>query len=146
MQSPGLLSRVGNRFLLRALMFVPHLKCIHSPVLRFFFHRTSQEQTSIYWTLSFSIATSLSWSVLELKIHRKQHRLNLRHVCFPFFSRPVQTSHHPLKRQQDCVQTPACHQVAKLPTIFIIIFFPPITKLNNNPAVSNFGTRQTRLT
>ena len=25
---------------------------------------------------------------------------NFRHVCVPFFSRPVQTSHHPLKRQQ----------------------------------------------
>ena len=60
MQYPGLLSRVGNRFLLRALMFITHLKFIYAAVLRFFFHRTSQEQTSIYWTLSFWIAPSLS--------------------------------------------------------------------------------------
>jgi len=57
----------------------------------------------------FGNASSLLESVLvfELCIHRRHQRVNLRHVCSSFFSRPVQTSHHPLNRQQDNVH-PLC--------------------------------------
>ena len=67
----------------------------------------------------FGNASSLLESVLvfELCIHRRHHRVNLRHVCSSFLSRPVQTSHHPLNRQQDNVHP---LRVSRL---------PPITKL-----------------
>ena len=46
----------------------------------------------------------LYWKIcLFLSFASIEDIINLRHVCSSFFSRPVQTSHHPLNRQQDNV-------------------------------------------
>jgi len=45
--------------------------------------------------------------------HQKYHWVNLRHVFFPFFSRPVQTNHHPLKLSIRWRPPRACKLVTK---------------------------------
>ena len=117
-----MLPTISIKMLLKLLYVVKHETVKHEMV------------STIIMVNCFGNASCLYASVLvfELYICWKHHQVNLRHVCFPFFSWPQVTAI--FWNVDKMVSTPGMLAGDKVTWYCIFIFLPPITKLIKNPA------------